>query len=160
LKKPQTIRSILDNTLKALEIDLPLKAYAIWGAWEEIVGETIALQTRPRSIRNRILFIDVSHSTWSHQLQFLKSNLLEKMNEFIGEPYIQDIRLKVGKIPPGRSPSSKPPSIEEEPLDEDTLKRIESLLEEIEDREVRKGLRNILVKGAALERTRKKPHSP
>ena len=98
MKKPQSIRSILEKTLKNLEIDVPLKTYSILGAWNEIVGESVGVQTQPRSIRNRILFIDVSHSTWMQQLQFLKPTLLEKVNSFLGEPLIQDIRFKLGKI--------------------------------------------------------------
>ncbi|MGA2468626.1 MAG: hypothetical protein ABSH06_30335 [Thermodesulfobacteriota bacterium] len=43
MKKPQPIHSILEKTFKALEIDVPLKSYSIWGAWKEIVGESVAL---------------------------------------------------------------------------------------------------------------------
>ena len=60
MKKPQSLRSILEKTLKNLEIDVPLKTYSILGAWNEIVGESVAVHSQPRSIRNRILFIDVS----------------------------------------------------------------------------------------------------
>ena len=112
MKKPQSIRSILEKTLKNLEIDVPLKTYSILGAWNEIVGESVAVQTQPRSIRNRILFIDVSHSTWMQQLQFLKPTLLEKVNSFLGEPLIQDIRFKLGKISPDHPSASKNPFVE------------------------------------------------
>jgi hypothetical protein len=156
MKKPQPIHSILEQTLKALEIDVPLKSYSIWGAWKEIVGESVALQTQPRCIRNRILFIDVSHPTWMQQLQFFKPTLLEKINVFLGEPLIQDIRFKLGKISPTLPTLSKTSVWQRENLDERTLKRIESLLQKIDDQEVRKGLADILIKGAKLERHRKK----
>jgi len=156
MKKPQPIHSILEKTLKALEIDVPLKTYSIWGAWKEIVGESVAFQTQPRSIRNRILFVDVSHPTWIQQLQFLKSTLLEKVNAFLGEPLIQDIRFRLGKIPPPTPPHSKSNSWREEVLDEETLNRIEELLQKIEDSETKRTLREVLVKGAKLEQYRKK----
>ena len=156
MKKPQPIYSILEKTLKALEIDVPLKSYSIWGAWKELVGDSVALQTQPRAIRNRILFIDVSHSTWMQQLQFLKPTLLEKINNFLGEPLIQDIRFKLGKISP---PIPNPPKtylLEDEKLDKMTLNQIESIVQKIEDRDVRKGLREVLIKGAKLEHHRRK----
>jgi predicted nucleic acid-binding Zn ribbon protein len=156
MNKPQSLRSVLEKTLKSLEIDVPLKTYSIFGAWKEIVGDSLALHTQPRSIRNRILFIDVSHSTWMQQLQFLKPTLLEKINTFLGEPHIQDIRFRLGRIP---EPPPLPPKTEvwrEEDLDEATLKRIEILLQKIEDGEVRKGLRDVLIKGAKLEQYREK----
>jgi hypothetical protein len=156
MKKPQSLRLILEKTFKNLEIDVPLKTYSILGAWDEIVGESVAEHSQPRSIRNRILFIDVTHPTWMQQLQFLKPTLLEKVNAFLGEPLIQDIRFKVGKISPTIPASSKTPSLKDEKLDKASLKRIESLLEEIGDEEIRKSMREVLIKGAMLERSRKK----
>ncbi len=76
MQKPEHVGAILDGTLKALELDVALKAHRVWGVWKQIVGEPVALHAQPRSIRNRILFIDVSHPTWIQQLQFLKPTLL------------------------------------------------------------------------------------
>ncbi len=156
MKNPKPIHSILEKTLEALEIEVPLKAYSIWRAWEGIVGKSVALHAQPRSIHNRILFINVSHSTWIQQLQFLKSTLIEKINSYLGEPLIEDIRFKLGKILPPIPTPSKALPWQGEDLDERTLKQIESLLQKIDDEEVRKGLRDVLTKGAKLERARKK----
>jgi len=156
MKKPKSVHSVLDETLRALGIDAPIKNYSLFGAWKEIVGETIALQTQPRSLRNQILFLDVSHSTWIQQLQFLKPQLLEKLNAFLGKPLIRDIRFKLGKISSPSLPPSQSPVWPKEPLDKGTLDRMDALLGKIEDKEMREGLRNILVKGAKLERYRKK----
>ena len=156
MKKPRPVRSVLDETLRALGIDAPIKNYSLFGAWKEIVGETIALQSQPRSLRNQILFVHVSHSTWMQQLQFLKPQLLEKLNAFLGESQIRDIRFKIGKIAlPSASPSPSP-VWPKEPLDKGTLVRMNELLGKIEDKEMREGLRNLLMKGAKLERHRKK----
>jgi|MudIll2142460700_1097286.scaffolds.fasta_scaffold73009_2 hypothetical protein len=154
--KPKPIGSILESTLKGLEVDAQLKAYSIWGAWREIVGESLADQTQPRAIRNRILFMDVSHSTWIQQLQFLKPKLLEKINAFLGEPLLQDIRFRMGKIPPPRSPRVEDDSWHGETLDEETVRQLESVLQKIGDTDVRNSLRDVLFKGAQLERHRKK----
>jgi hypothetical protein len=156
MAKPKHIASILDGTLRALEIDVPLKAYSIWGAWKEIVGESVALHAQPHSIQNHILFIHVSHSTWIQQLQFLKSTLLEKINSFLGEPLIQDIRFKLGKISLTLPSPAKTQVLEDEKLDRATLNRIEALVQKINDEETRKELREVLIKGAKLEQHRKK----
>jgi hypothetical protein len=156
MNKPQSIRSILDQTLKSLEIDVPLKTYSILGAWNEIVGESVAAHSQPRYIRNRILFIDVSHPTWMQQLQFLKPTLLEKINDFLGELLIQDIRFKLGKISPTTPVPPKTPSLKDEKLDKVTLNRIESIVQKIDDKDLRKRVRDVLIRGAQLEQSRKK----
>lgn len=154
---PQSIRSILEKTIKALEIEAPLRTYSIMGAWKEIVGEPVAIHSQPYSIRNRILFVEVSHPIWMQQLQFLKLTLLEKVNHFLGEPLIQDIRFKVGKIASAPLP---PPSEERKlnvkGLDNETINRIERLVENIPDAELKKGFRELLIKSVKLERSRKK----
>ena len=155
MKKPQSLRSILEKTLKTLEIDVPLKTYSIMGAWKEIVGEPVAIHSQPCSIRNRILFVEVSHPTWMQQLQFLKLTLLEKVNAFLGEPLIQDIRFRLGKISPTPRAPSIDPSLEHEKLDKATLNQIESMIQVIEDESIKKGLREVLIKSAKLKRSRK-----
>jgi hypothetical protein len=157
MQKPQPVRSILEKTIKSLEIDVPLKTYSILGAWNEIVGESVAAHSQPHSIRNRILFVDVVHPTWMQQLQFLKPTLLEKINTFLGESLIQDIRFKLGKIVSNASAPPKTPSMEDERLDKATLNRIDSLLQKIDAEEVRNSLREVLIKGAKLELYRRRP---
>ena len=156
MQKPQSLRFILEKTFKNLEIDVPLKTYSILGAWDEIVGESVAEHSQPRSIRNRILFIDVSHSTWMQQLQFLKPTLLEKVNAFLGKPLIQDIRFKQGKISPPPPALPKTPSLKDEKLDKATLNRIESIIQKINDQDLREIMRDVLMRGAQLERFKKK----
>jgi len=156
MKKPQAIHSILEKTLKALEIDVPLKTYSVLGAWNEIAGESVAGHSQPRFIRNQILFVDVTHSTWMQQLQFLKPALLEQVNAFLGEPLIQDIRFKLGKVSAPFPAPPKAPLTEEQTLDKETLNKIEELLQGIDDQEVRKSLQMVLIKGAEMERYRRK----
>ncbi len=156
MSHPKLIRSILESTLKGLEVDFELKAYSIWGAWEEIVGESIAHQARPRSVRNRILFVDVSHPTWVQHLQFLKPKLLENLNAFLGESLLQDVRFNVGKIPPVPPSSSQTDAWQKEKLAEETMTRINALLQGIKDKEIREKLQGLLVKGAQLDRYRKR----
>ncbi len=42
MSQPKAIRSILEQTLKALDMCGPLKTYSLWGSWREVVGESIA----------------------------------------------------------------------------------------------------------------------
>ncbi len=159
MKKPVLIGGILEQTLKSLELDVSLKNYSLFGAWEEIVGEVIARQAQPRSVRNRILFVDVSHPTWGQQLQFLKPNLLQKINAYLGEPRIQDIRFRLGKIESPSKPLRNAPLPQLNKPDDAMLERIDGLLGKVEDEEMRKALRSVFTRGAALECYRRKKTS-
>jgi hypothetical protein len=156
MKKPQRIGSILESTLKNLEVDGQIKAYSLWGAWKGIVGDPIAQQAQPQAIRNQILFVTVSHPTWVQQLQFLKTMLLDKINTYFGEPLIKDMRFRLGKPPSSTTPAGKTEMWKKEKLDEATLKRIESFLQKVPDEETRKVLKEVFIKGAKVDRHRKK----
>jgi hypothetical protein len=52
--------------------------------------------------------------------------------------------------------STKAHSFEDRKLDKATLNRIENLLQEIDDKEVRKSLRDVFIKVARLKQSRKK----
>ncbi len=158
MKRPEPVRGILKSTLKGLELEFHVKAYSVWGSWREIVGESMARQAQPRSIRNRILFIDVSHSTWVQQLQFLKSDLLEKLNAFLGEPVFKDIRFRLGKITP--LPNLSPESDRPREVDEQTLGEIDGYIQSIRDEEVKRGVREVLIRSAQLERSRGSQEQP
>jgi hypothetical protein len=142
--------------MKGLELDHQLKAYSLWGAWREVLGDTLAHHTHPSVIRNRILFVDVSHPTWIHQLQFMKSNLLQKMNAFLGEPLLQDIRFRLGKIPPMLAATPEKVTWHKEELDSEILGQIDHTLQHILDADIKKALRDLLIKGARLEKHRGK----
>jgi predicted nucleic acid-binding Zn ribbon protein len=45
-----------------------------------------------------ILWISVSSSTWMQQLEFMKKQIVQRLNEHIGEIVIKDIRFRIGEI--------------------------------------------------------------
>ena len=87
MAKPKPLRSVLEETLKSLGLKNTLKGYSLWSAWREIVGDSVASNAQPSVIRNRILFLEVSHPTWVQQLQFLQPSLLEKVNGYLKEDF-------------------------------------------------------------------------
>mgnify|MGYP000144444292 CR=1 FL=1 len=153
MKKPQPIHSILSETLKGLNLDFPLKTSLLLRSWKEIVGEPIAAQTQPYAIRNRILFVHVSHSVWIQQLQFFKPALLEKINQFLGEPLLREIRFKLGVIQE-RPSSPRTREWEGEKLNRRIKGEIEQLLKKIKDEGVKRSLMEVLINSAKLERSR------
>jgi hypothetical protein len=157
MAKPKPLRLVLEETLKSLGLKNTMKGYSLWAAWREIVGDSVASNAQPSVIRNRILFMEVSHPTWVQQLQFLKPTLLEKINGFLKEDFIHDIRFRLGKITSSPLPSTPNGSAwKEETLAPDVVKQIDTALRRIEDSETREAMRDVLVKGAKLKQYRKK----
>ena len=95
---PEQIESILERVFTPLDLGMKVKQYQIWEVWDTVVGEAIARQAQPQQVRNMILWISVSSSTWMQQLEFMKKQIVKRLNEHIGEEVIKDIRFRIGEI--------------------------------------------------------------
>jgi hypothetical protein len=82
--------------------------------------------------------------------------LLDKINTYFGEPLIKDMRFRLGNPPSSPIPAGKTELWRKEKLDDATLKRIENLLQTVPDEETQKVLREVFIKGAKVNRHRKK----
>lgn len=64
------------------------------------MGDVMAAHTWPTRIRFRKLFVAVENSVWLHQLMYLKSTLMEKIESEAPDLYLKDIVFRIGEIPP------------------------------------------------------------
>ncbi len=130
-----------------MDLESKLEGYRIWTLWDEIVGEQIAGRAQPDRLRNRILFIRVSSSTWIQQLQILKPTLLEKIHQIVKGGAIKDIRFSLGEVTRSSKPSPRPET-ENRPKTTGLPGEIEPHLQQVRDEELRSLMRNIMLKQA------------
>lgn len=70
----------------------------LWERWAEAVGPAVAENARPAAVKGRVLTVNVASSAWMQQLQFLKADLIAKLNRALGEERVADIRFRVGPL--------------------------------------------------------------
>ena len=66
--------------------------------WQKTVGAPIADNAKPYAMKGSLLLVHVSSSVWMHQLQFLKNELLDRLNRELKEGRVADIKFKIGPI--------------------------------------------------------------
>jgi predicted nucleic acid-binding Zn ribbon protein len=98
MDKPASLGTVLRQAIEASRIDVDLDAYRLWQQWEDVVGPMIAQNTQPEAIKGRLLLVHVSSAPWMQQLQFLKPELIQKLNEIFGKEVVTDIRFKIGPV--------------------------------------------------------------
>ncbi len=112
----------------------------IRGIWDQAVGERIAENTVPESMRRGVLFVNVASSVWMQQLHFLKDEILEKVNNELDSTRIKEIRFKIGK-----TPGSAPKTPEMLPaLDKKEMAEIEKQSSSIEDADLRRSFQHLM----------------
>ena len=99
-RRPLTpLPDLIAGMIKTHGFQSRMVEFTLQQQWGAIVGPHIAGHTYPESIRHRKLFLLAETSVWLQQLLFLKSEILAKITEVMGEDALTDIVLRVGIVP-------------------------------------------------------------
>ena len=89
--------------MKALH--LPMKDRTLIDAWNRAVGPQIGAKAQPDRLKDDILYVRVSTSVWMHELQFMKQDIISKLNGILGGTKVAQIRYFIGAV---EAPPAKP----------------------------------------------------
>ena len=70
----------------------------ISAVWQEVVGEAIAANTKPATMKGKLLIVNVSSSIWVQELHFMKKDLVQKLNERVGAYLVEEVKFKIGPV--------------------------------------------------------------
>lgn len=155
----QRLSDIIQTALEGTSISRALKERMVFSIWQEVVGERIASNAFPYSLRGRTLYVSVASSAWCMELSLMKRQILERMNLHVEEPLLEDIRFGVSrhmrssKMQDASLPEEEPEEPPgQEPLSPSEVAAIEDALDEVNDKALRAALLRLMHREA---RTRK-----
>ncbi len=90
------IGDVLAQVLRGYERKARSDLSRVHRVWDDCVGAAIAANTRPVALKGARLVVVVTSSAWLHQLQFLKQDLIERLNRRAGGDIVEDIRFRIG----------------------------------------------------------------
>jgi predicted nucleic acid-binding Zn ribbon protein len=135
----ETLGSVLEQSLKRMDLVARLDEYAVWPVWNEVVGAVIARNAQPEKIRNGTLFIKVSSPVWMQQLQFMKEMIAGKLNQRLRGEIVKNIFFIVGRIDAPAEAAQSPQSAAEA-----AFKIDDTFLDGVEDPEIRSAFKQLL----------------
>jgi len=74
------------------------KLNRIADVWTTVTGKAIADNTKPHAIKGKLLYVNVTSSVWIQQLQYIKKDLIARLNAALGEKDIDNIKFKIGSV--------------------------------------------------------------
>lgn len=89
-----TLKDAIKNLLNAYKLKGKILETRLLGAWETLVGDTVAKYTDDLYIRDKKLYIKVSNATIRQELLYSKEALLKQLNVFAGENALDDIIVR------------------------------------------------------------------
>ncbi len=153
------LKDVLPVTLKSMGLTKKYNAQSVIVHWQEIVGEEISSHSWPISVERNILFLAVNNSVWSHHLMMLKPVIMDKINKFLNEKLICDIRFQAGDLKKYQNQQDDGENIailQPTKLTADELADIWQTTEVIQDDSIRKKCYYVLIKQTAITKTKQK----
>ena len=117
-RSPSRVSSVLSELVARLEFRDRLRQYSVFPLWSEVVGAELARRTEPLRIEEGKLFVRVDGAVWMQELQFLKGEIRERLNQRAGADLVREIFLVVGRV---RRRTKKKETRELHPVDENAI---------------------------------------
>ncbi len=160
--KPERLGEILGKILKKRNIPHTSTDRRLLGIWRRAVGPQIASQTHPDSLKRGTLFVRVSAPVWMHQLQFMKEEIMGKLNELFAPEEVHTLRFCIGEIPAAPPGGATPPVPDPDlpPLAGRDRTMIRKSLDAVQDPELRAILERVMTREIGRRREREKRRGP
>lgn len=101
------VGELVDRVISHHRITGDLREARLFSEWSALVGERIGARTRPQSIWDRVLVVEVATSTWLHELRLLRPKIVSDLLDALGLPRpFDDIRFVLARD--GRGPARAP----------------------------------------------------
>jgi predicted nucleic acid-binding Zn ribbon protein len=94
------IGDILPRVLSLMGLDKKLEEAKFMKGWAGVVGPVVASRSRPRDIRDGILYVGVESSVWMHELWFHREEILDRIGKEYPGIDVKGIRLEIERENP------------------------------------------------------------
>jgi predicted nucleic acid-binding Zn ribbon protein len=98
-KGPQKVGDFLSGVLERAGLKESLMRAEVVEEWEDRVGEAIARVTKAQGVREATLIVEVKSSAWLMELNFMKAEILRRVNEGRSEAAIEKIVFVLSEDP-------------------------------------------------------------
>lgn len=152
----EILGEILHKLLKKRNIPHTSTDRSLLNLWRRAVGPQIAAQTHPDTLKRGSLFVRVSAPTWLHQLQFMKEEILCRLNEISDKDQIRHLILTIGELPtaPSVTVGQSSPESPLYPLPARDRNVVREILATVRDAELREILERVMTKEISHRRQR------
>ena len=90
---PQSLGEALSRLIKDLGFENKFKEQEVLDQWSQVVGDQIAKHSRAVSCEGGKLFVEVDSAAWRHELIYMKSEIIQRVNRAAQQNMVRDIIL-------------------------------------------------------------------
>ena len=88
------INQIISKIFRNNKLDLKLKELQVIDVWDELIGKSFKKYITESRIKGKTLVVKLKSSSLRNELSYQKSDIINKINEQMGEECVTEIELK------------------------------------------------------------------
>jgi hypothetical protein len=89
------VGDILPRVLEIMGLGDRFEEAKLMEGWARVVGEVVAKKSRPRAVKEGILYIGVESSVWMQELWYRQKQIIERIAKEFPKVRITGIRLEI-----------------------------------------------------------------
>lgn len=90
---PTPLINALDNLASTLGLTSVDAMNALITDWSSIVGDQLAAQCKPITLREGLLTIEARDHQWATELKWMKALIVERSCDALGDEVVRDVRI-------------------------------------------------------------------
>jgi len=94
MSRTTALGDALDSLIENLGIRKKLREQEVFALWADVVGERIAKVAKPTRIVQGTLVVSVKTGPWRNELTMRKREIVDRLNESLGEKLVRDIKFQ------------------------------------------------------------------
>lgn len=149
--KPTALSSLLAGAFKGKPLERRLEEAKIWQVWDRAVGRQLAAKAKPLRFNSGLLTVVVSSAPWMQQLNFMKREIAQRLNQLLGKELVREIYLRPGR-PAQEEQSGRQAGPSRRELTGEEIEKISRASEAIRDEDLRREFVRLLETHYATER--------
>lgn len=146
------VGALISPVINRLGLEEAVTVEGLQHSWGSLFREPLSLHTFPAALKNGELLMTVDSSAWLHELTFLKSDLLKRLQP-LG---VKDIRFRIGRVRMRKPTRVAEGRYERRQLRKEDLGEIERVSSAIPDTALRERIR----KAMEVSFSAQKPRGP
>lgn len=95
MSEPRPLRDSLAEVSAELGLAASEAFTRLCARWSEVVDADVSAHSRPRSLRDGVLAIEVDEAPWATRLRYLESDVIRRSELVAGEGVIRAVRVTV-----------------------------------------------------------------
>lgn len=89
-----TIKEILDSIAKKYRFTNQMNKETVIASWHDIAGPMVSKYTKKIDIIDGRLILEISDPSVKNELQYLRENLIDAVNRYMGKVVIEEVVIK------------------------------------------------------------------